>query len=148
MKRLEIIRRVRSLTRDFSNSIFREQDIIDFINEGINRFKQVIPEFKGLIPLLVQEQEPTLIPQEYRHLLAVYSTSRCFGQDERHFQATTFMNEFEIKLEELKIAIENGDIIIIDPLTGLPVDTGNDGSIDYVNLKEYWLIGVNDEEVL
>ena len=35
MNRLDLIRRVRSLTRDFSNAIFRESDIVDYINEGI-----------------------------------------------------------------------------------------------------------------
>lgn len=136
MRRLEIIQRVRALTRDFSNSIFREQDIIDFINEGINRFKQVIPELNGLERLLAQQQEPTLIPDQYHHLLAVYSASRCFGQDERHYQATTLMNEFEAKLDELKQAIENGDIQIIDPDTGESIVTENEN--DYVDLTPYW----------
>ena len=136
MKRLELISRVRTLTRDFSNSIFREQDIIDFINEGINRFKQVMPVFKITPKLLVAEQEPKPIPEEYQHLLAVYSASRCFGQDERHYQATTLMNEFEAKLYELKQGFENGDIEIIDPITGLPMNIDN--VIDYVDLKAYW----------
>ena len=35
MNRLQIIQRVRAITRDFTNSIFREQDIIDFINEEL-----------------------------------------------------------------------------------------------------------------
>ena len=137
MKRVQLINRVRSLTRDFSNSIFREQDIIDFINEGINRFKQVIPEFSSMDRLLVQDQEPTLIPESYQHLLAVYATSRCFGQDERHYQATTLMNEFETKLDELKQAIENGDITIIDPTTGEAMEIGMN-AVDYINLEPYW----------
>lgn len=137
MRRNQLIARVRSLTRDFSNSIFREQDIIDFINEGIGRFKQIIPEFSGMERLLVQEQEPTLIPEHYHHLLAIYATSRCFGQDERHYQATTYMNEFETKLDELKESIMNGDIVITDPDTGLPMEVGMN-AIDYVNLEPYW----------
>lgn len=136
MKRLELIRRVRSLTRDFSNSIFREQDIIDFINEGISRFVQLVPQLKGLDPLLVQEQEPGLIPEEYQHLLSVYSASRCFLQDERYYQSTTLMNEFETKIDELKSAIENGDIEIIDPITGVGIEFDN--PISYVDLEPYW----------
>lgn len=136
MRRLEIIQRVRALTRDFSNSIFREQDIIDFINEGINRFKQVIPELKSTPKLLEKDQEPFPIPEHYQHLLAVYSASRCFGQDERHYQATTLMNEFEAKLDELKQAIGNGDIQIIDPDTGESIVTENEN--DYVDLTPYW----------
>lgn len=146
MRRLELIRRVRSLTRDFSNSIFREQDIIDFINEGIFRFKQVIPELKDLTSLLIQEQEPSLIPEEYQHLISVYSASRCFGQDERHYQATTLMNEFEVKLDELKQGIESGDIVIIDPETGEPIGDG-DNVHEYVNLKSYWGSKYDREDV-
>ena len=139
MKRLELILRVRALTRDFTNSIFREQDIIDFINEGINRFKQIMPIFKSTPKLLVAEQEPKPIPEEYQHLLAVYSASRCFGQDERHYQATTLMNEFEVKLDELKQGYENGDIEILDPVTGEVMTLDN--PISYVDLQPYW--GIN-----
>ena len=137
MKRLQLIQRVRAMTRDFSNSIFREQDIIDFLNESINRFIQVISELGSIPSLLSKDQEVSLIPEAYQHLLAVYSTSRCFGQDERHYQATTLMNEFEVKLEEFKQAIVNGDVTILDPVTGLPIEVGMN-SIDYVDMKPYW----------
>ena len=138
MQRLELIRRVRSLTRDFSNSIFREQDIIDFINEGINRFKQMVPEFKGLERLLVQNAEPKLIPEQYQHLLSIYTAARCFSQDERHYQSTTLMNEFEVKLDELKQSIDNGKIVIINPVTGLPVNDGDNSITEYVELESYY----------
>lgn len=135
MNRTQIVQKVRALTRDFSNSIFREQDIIDFINEGIDRCKQIIPELRTMTYLLTSQQETKLLPPQYHHLLAVYSTSRCFGQDERHYQASTHMNEFEVKMDELKTAIANGEIIIID-------DSGNaievDVDVDYVDLKPYW----------
>lgn len=114
VNRTQLVARVRSLTRDFSNSIFRQSDIIDYINEAIERFKQIIPELANEIQLTTDKQEPTLIPSHYQHLLAVYTASRCFGQDERHYQATTFMNEFETKLEELRIKIESGEIKIVD----------------------------------
>ena len=137
MNRLELIQRVRAHTRDFSNSIFRESDITSFINEGIQRFRQAIPELKGLQRLLANTHEPTLIPEEYHHLLALYTASRCFAQDERHYQATTLMNEFEVKLEEFKSKVEDGSIKIIDPATGNAVVVDND--VDYVNLKPYWI---------
>lgn len=135
MNRVQIVQRVRGLTRDFSNSIFREQDIIDFSNEAIDRMKQIIPELRTLNHLLTSQQEPKLLPSQYHHLIAVYATARCFGQDERHYQATTHMNEFEVKLEELRTAIENGEVTIID-------DKGNeihaDADVDYVDMKPYW----------
>lgn len=136
MNRLKLIQRTRAMTRDFSNSIFREQDIADFINEGVNRFIQVVPQLKGIPTLVVSEQEPHPIPEQYQHILAVYSASRCFSQDERHYQATTLMNEFEVKLDELKQAILNGDIILTDE-NGIPIpDTSAEP--EYVNLSAYW----------
>ena len=122
MNRLDLIRRVRSLTRDFSNAIFRELDIVDYINEGINRIRQVIPELSGLAELTDNTQSPDLLPKQYHHLLALYSASRCFSQDERHYQASNFMNEFETKLDEMKISIEEGRIKIIDPKTNQPIE--------------------------
>lgn len=121
MKRLDLVRRVRALTRDFSNSIFREEDVIDFINEGIERFQQVIPQLENLPYLLSNDSEPEMIPARYQHLLAVYATSRCFNQDERHYQASTYMNEFETKLDDMKSKIEAGEVNILDPETGEPI---------------------------
>ena len=136
MQRTKLIQRVRSLTRDFTNSIFRETDIIDFINEAIDRFKQTIPQLKSLTYLSTPTSEPSLIPEQYQHLLAVYASSRCFGQDERHYQATTLMNEFEVKLEEMKGLIENGQLVIIDPSTGEAVT--EEYAVDYVDTSAYW----------
>lgn len=134
--------RVRSLTRDFTNSIFRESDIIDFIDEGINRFKQVIPQLSGLTYLTSPTSEPSLIPEEYQHLLAVYAASRCFGQDERHYQSTNLMNEFEIKLEEMKNAIDVGELEIIDPDTDEVVTV--ESAVDYIDLSDYWSTEITD----
>ena len=136
MKRLELIQRVRSLTRDFANSIFREQDIIDFLNEGINRFKQVVPELSLIPKLLSNNQEPKPIPEPYQHLLAIYSASRCFAQDERHYQASNLMNEFETKLEEFKQGVIGGDILLFDG-NGNVIEIGN-GVVDYVDRSAYW----------
>lgn len=88
--------------------------------------------------LLVKTQEPELIPEEYQHLLAVYSASRCFGQDERHYQASNLMNEFEIKLNEFKLAVENGEITLTDG-DGNAIEITN--VVDYVDLEEYWGVG-------
>lgn len=103
------------MTRDFSGSIFRLEDIHDYLNESIDRIRQIIKQCKGMTHLNTDSDAPILLPDEYHVLLSTYATSRCFGQDERHYQATTYMNEFETKLDELKIAIENGDVIITNP---------------------------------
>lgn len=123
MNRLDLIKRVRSLTGDFSNAIFREVDIIDYINEGIHRIRQIIPELSGLKELKDNTQSPDMLPDQYHHLLALYSASRCFGQDEQHYQASNYMNEFETKLNEMKVAIEEGRIKIIDPQTSQPINS-------------------------
>lgn len=143
MNRLKLIRYVRSMTRDFTEAIFREDDIVTFINEGIDRIRQVIPELRNLKHLDSNSKEPTLIPEQYRHLLGIYATSRCSGQDERNYQATTYMNEFEVKLEELRIAIENGEINIVDE-NGEEISA--DTSIDYVDLEPYWGLTYSDQE--
>lgn len=135
MNRLDLSKRVRSLTRDFSNAIFREQDIIDYINEGIDRIKQVIVEFEKMPYLLDNADIPTMLPGRYHHLLSLYSASRCFGQDERHYQASNFMNEFETKMDELRIGIEEGKIKIIDPDTNEVIEATYEP--DYVTNNYY-----------
>ncbi len=144
MNRQQLVQRVRSMTRDFAESIFRANDIYDWINEAISRFAQVIPELSGLEFLHSDKDVPKLIPLRYRHLLAVYAASRCFGQDERHYQASTYMNEFEVKLDELKTAIENGEVVIEDE-DGNPVTS--DIPVDYVDLEPYWGIRAKPTEL-
>lgn len=109
------------MTRDFSGSVFRDVDVHMYLNEGIDRFKQLIPELETMQHLAQNEDIPVMIPNQYQHLLALYSTSRCFFQDDRHYQSGTYMNEFESKLQEFQSKVESGDIEIIDPTTGEPV---------------------------
>lgn len=106
--------RVKSITRDFDGVIFREADFRMYSDESIDRVQQVIPELRGMKYLRASEEEPILLPKTYHHLIAIYCASRCFYQDERHYQAANLMNEFEQKLGELKYAVESGDEIIYD----------------------------------
>ena len=99
-------------------------------SENNERFKQAIPQFRNEVTLDNNNTEPLLIPSYYHHILSVYASARCFSQDERHYQATTLMNEFEVKLEELKSKIESGEIVIKDPETGEDITTTN--TTDYV----------------
>lgn len=135
MNRLQLIIRVRSLTRDFTGAIFRESDIINYLDEGIDRFKQVIPEMESLIYMTTSASIPSPIPEAYQHLLSLYAVSRCFSQDSRHYQSTISMNEFEQKLEEMKQRIESGELIISD-VDGNPIV--NDNPIEFVETKSYW----------
>lgn len=124
MRLIDIDKRVRNMTRDFTSSIFREIDIIDFANEGIDRMMQLVPAFSNMEYLVNSDDVPLYVPKQFHHLIAVYSASRVCAQDERTYQAMTYMNEFETKLEELKTKIENGEIVITDPETGEPVAVG------------------------
>ena len=135
MTRDQLVLRCRALTRDFSNTIFREQDIVDFLNEGINRMKQRITQLKGMDHLVARQQEVNLLPVQYHHLLSIYSVARCFGQDEDHYRASTHMNEFEVKLDGLKEDIENGTVVIVDP-DGNVIE--GEYKMDYVDLSAYW----------
>lgn len=131
MQLKDLISRVRSYTRDTTGSLFTQDDISSFCNEGIERMKQIVLEFKEVPLLKNNSDEVLLIPANYHHLLSVYSASRCFSQDEQQYQASTYMNEFEIKLNELKELIENGKITIVRP-DGTVVDSSLIGKSDYV----------------
>ena len=63
----KLIKRVRSYTRDFTGSIFRNADVIDYINEGIDRCKSV-PALRKMTQLVGGNQYPILLPQQY-HLV-------------------------------------------------------------------------------
>lgn len=114
MKKSDITRKVRGYTRDFSNTIYRQIDIDDYINEAIDRIREVVPELQGMTYLTSDSQKPTLLPEQYHNLIALYAASRCFLQDERQYEASSFMNEFEQKLDEMKKAILDEIVIITD----------------------------------
>ena len=84
--------------------------------------KHLIPELRGMNYLYNSSDEIILLPEEYHHLIAVYVASRLCTQDERFYQAGTFMNEFETKLLDLKSAHDAGEVEFIDPITGEPVN--------------------------
>lgn len=115
MNQTEMIIRVRALTRDLTSTIFREEDIVSFINEGIDRCGQIIPQLSTMTYLAGTSDVPILLPNAYHSLLAIYATGRCFGQDERHYQGSTFMNEFEQKMDELKVNVENSRVVLTNP---------------------------------
>lgn len=121
MQRIEIVRRAASLLRDESNTIYTKSFLNEMINEGIDRFRQLINELKNMPYILNDTDIPQLLPSEYHHLLAIYSMARCYETDERHYEANKYMNEFEVKVADLNNAIAEGKVVITDPNTGLPV---------------------------
>ena len=106
-----LIDRVRQYTRDTTGSLFTQDDVVAFINEGIDRTKRYV-YFKNMYHLSALTDEPNLLPEQYHHLLAIYAASRCFTQDEQHAIAQQFMNEYEFKTQELDLLINDGDLVI------------------------------------
>lgn len=106
-----LIDRVRQYTRDTTGSLFTQDDIVSFINEGVDRTKRYV-YFKNMYYLTSLTDEPNLLPEQYHHLLAIYAASRCFTQDEQHAIAQQFMNEYEFKTQELDLLINDGDLVI------------------------------------
>lgn len=109
----DLMIRARSYVRDINGSIFSKQDLINFINEAIDRSKIII-QLNGMKYLVKLNDYPILMPEQYQYLLSVYCASRCMFQDEQDGRAGILMNEFETKLEELRAKIDNGEIIIKD----------------------------------
>lgn len=132
MNLVTLIKRVRQYTRDFSGMTFSDEDVTAFINEGIDRIVEIMPEFAPMVYLDTTSQEPTMLPKQYHHLLAVYSASRCFFQDERHYQHSNLMNEFETKLADVQAKCEAGQLVITDP-DGNIVDFGTGDTDAVVN---------------
>lgn len=114
MKLKNIIDNVRDNARDFSGTIFNTGTIRRYVNESIDRIMQVVPEYQYLAYLESGEDEIEFIPRKYIQLLTLYATARCFTQDGDLAQGVTYMNEFEIKLEEFRHALDCGDVVLRD----------------------------------
>lgn len=114
MNKAQLVRRTRSFLNDATAPLFRGQDIDDYMNEGIDRMVQIIPELESVTYLALDEDVPKPIPSAYHHLLAVYAGSRCSSSDQRHYEATQLMNEFETKLDELKDKIDSEEVVLVD----------------------------------
>lgn len=161
MNRLELMQRVRSLVRDLGNSFFREDDVINYLNEGIERVAQRIPSLQNMSLLKNHLQVVDYMPRQWQHILALYCASRLCTHDERHYQAGTFMNEFETKLDELAGDILSGEQKVFAPdgteVTILPSDTyvrnnyfltSNDTVRDYKKWNDSALPDDEDEVIM
>ena len=133
MNLLELVAKVRRYTRDLTGSLFTSEDVEDFCNEGIHRLRN-IPELRNMATLHSPTDEVNLLPNQYHYFIALYGASRCFTQDEQHYQAEQFMSEFENKVFQLERDIASGVIEIIDGNGNAIVDTSR---VDYI-LEEYF----------
>ena len=108
----ELVSRVRSYTRDTTGTLFTLSDVKNFINEGIDKLRQ-IKVLEGMEYLESDTDIPDYLPSQYHYSLAVYSASRCFSQDEQHYLAQTFMEEFLGLYSLIELGIKEGTIVII-----------------------------------
>lgn len=109
----DLISRIRSYTRDTTGTLFSLTDLQDFINEGIDKLKQ-IKSLENMNYLKNNEDVPNLLPPQYHYSLAVYGASRCFSQDEQHYLAQTFAEEFNGLYDLIELGIKEGTIVISD----------------------------------
>ena len=111
----ELIDRVHNYTNDTTGTLFPSTIVKGFINEAIDRLKQ-IKELEGMAYLSSDNDTPILLPNYYHYMLAVYGASRCFSQDEQHYQAQTYMDEFSNLKTILELGIKDGSIVIVNNL--------------------------------
>ena len=107
----DLIDRIRAYTNDSTGSLFTQENIIAFINEGIDRTRR-FKVFRDMKHLTSLSDEPIYLPSQYHHLLALYGASRCFSQDEQVYVAEQFMNEYEYKMSEVELLINSGELSI------------------------------------
>lgn len=107
----ELINMTRLYARDKKSRLFDDEDIILFLNQGIDRMKQFYL-FEGIPYLKEPEDELEFVPPQYHYLLALFASSRLFDMDERFFEGTNKRNEFEQLFAELTSSIESGEIFL------------------------------------
>ena len=134
----DLVTRVHNYTNDTTGTLFPSSIVKGFINEAIDRLKQ-IKELEGMVYLSSDNDEPNLLPKYYHYVLAVYGASRCFAQDEQHYQAQTFMDEFTGLMNLLELGIKEGTIVITD-------DEGNaiTSINEFDNVKDVYFVRKSD----
>lgn len=133
----DLVTRVRSYTRDTTGTLFDLSDITSFINEGIDKLKQ-IKALENMSSLEDNEQPVDLLPPQYHYCLAVYSASRCFSQDEQHYLAQTFAEEFNGLYDLIELGIKEGTIVITDKNGNVVNDTNDLDGVTDVYFKKYY----------
>lgn len=113
MRLASLVARVRSYTRDTTGTLFTTSDVKDFINEGIDRLRQ-IKQLEGMKHLTNDMDEPILLPSQYHYMIAVYSAYRCFAQDEQYTPAQSYADEFDTLFRTVELGIQDGRIVIVD----------------------------------
>jgi len=104
---LQAIARTRRYLKDSSTSVWSNEEITDFINEGIRTIRRKIPEYFYDLDEVFVNTDIINLDGEYKELPCIYAASRCSEQDEQHYRAVQKRNEFEAALEEMEAQIRN-----------------------------------------
>jgi len=99
------IQKVREDLNDFTQSVWKDEHIIDFINEAIIDIKNTVPEYYTDLDEIETQQDTINIPNAYKFLITLFASARCFEQDEQHYRASQRMNEYEIKKSRMEVQI-------------------------------------------
>ena len=126
----DIVYMTRLYTRDNNSYVFSDTMIKMFINQGIDRIRQH-KVFSGMGYLSDASDEPTHLPSQYHYMLALFSASRCFDHDERHYEGVEKRNEFEQLFAEIISDIECGKLTVYDE-NGDEIVTGKTGADEVV----------------
>jgi len=103
----EMVIETRRHLKDYTETVWTDVDIKDFINRGILMIKKQVPEyFTDLLPVY-NDSYSIVIDMEYEGLPAIFAASRCFEQDEQHYRATSKRNEFESALLDMETELKN-----------------------------------------
>lgn len=122
----ELVDMTKLYTRDSKGYMFSSANVKIFINQAIDRMKQSTI-FKEMKHLDEDSAVPSVLPEHYHYLLALFASSRLYDMDERFFEGTQKRNEFEQSFHDLISDIEIG-IEKIDGLDTSDIDVG----LDYV----------------
>lgn len=86
----ELIDMTRFYVRDSNGLMFKEEHIIIFLNQAIDRIKQTNKIFKFLRHMVPVKNADgkyidtvVVLPQEFHYMLALFAAHRCFDNDER-----------------------------------------------------------------
>lgn len=140
------ITKTRRYLKDSSESVWTNNDIKDFINEGMLLIKRTIPEY--FYDLVEVYDDAVIIQLEayYKDMPCIYAASRCFEQDEQHYRATQKRNEFESQLEDMDSQIR-GSIEYSDKIAN-PLNPYFDRmEMDYVR-DVYYTNNLETDEIL
>lgn len=128
----ELIARVRYYTNDETASLFLRENVVEYINEGIDKFRS-IPELSTMIHLVEPEDVPILLPDQYHFLIAIYACAMCFLQDENEYGYTQHFMNFTNQFNDVEQGIASGKIVILNSLGEQIID---ETKMDYVK-NEY-----------